>query len=55
MRKILPKGTRQRHRYTDHIIGKGEELLAELEKRELEGMVAKQADSLYLAGELATG
>jgi len=50
LKKILPMGTRKRIRYTDHIVGKGERLLAELEKRELEGMVAKRADSLYAGG-----
>lgn len=48
--KILPKGTKHRIRYTDHIVGEGERLLAELEKRKLEGMVAKRADSLYIGG-----
>lgn len=50
LKKILPRGTKQRARYTDHVIGKGERLLAELEKRQLEGMVAKRADSLYVGG-----
>jgi bifunctional non-homologous end joining protein LigD len=50
LKEILPKGTRARLRYTDHIVGKGEQFLAELEKRELEGMVAKRADSLYVGG-----
>ena len=39
-----------RVRYTDHIIGKGEELFRELEKQELEGMVAKRLDSIYVGG-----
>ena len=50
LKGILPKGTKTRLRYTDHIVGEGERLLAELEKRELEGMVAKRADSLYVGG-----
>ncbi len=50
LKKILPKGIKARVRYTDHIVGKGEQFLAELEKRELEGMVAKRADSLYVGG-----
>jgi bifunctional non-homologous end joining protein LigD len=52
LKNILPKGTKQRIRYTDHIIGKGKELLAELEKRELEGIVAKRADSFYVGGRI---
>jgi bifunctional non-homologous end joining protein LigD len=50
LKKILPKGTKQRIRYTDYLVAKGEELLAELEKRQLEGMVAKRANSLYVGG-----
>lgn len=50
LKKILPKGTKQRLRYTDHVVGKGKELFAELEKRQLEGMVAKRVDSLYAGG-----
>ncbi|HZI85497.1 MAG TPA: hypothetical protein VFD48_01595 [Pyrinomonadaceae bacterium] len=50
LKRILPRGTKPRIRYTDHIVGKGEELLVELEKRQLEGMVAKRAESLYVGG-----
>jgi bifunctional non-homologous end joining protein LigD len=50
LKTILPKGTRARLRYTDHVVGDGERLLVELEKKELEGMVAKRADSLYVGG-----
>lgn len=50
LKKILPKGAKQRIRYTDHIVGEGERMLAEFEKRQLEGMVAKRADSLYVGG-----
>ena len=32
-------------RYTDHIVGEGEELFAALSKLGLEGMIAKKADS----------
>ncbi len=32
-----------RVRYTDHIVGDGEHLFKELEKRKLEGMVAKRS------------
>jgi len=50
LKKILPRGTKVSLRYTDHIVGTGERLLAELEKRELEGMVAKRANSFYVGG-----
>lgn len=50
LKRILPIGTKQRIRYTDHVVGEGERLLAELEKRKLEGMIAKRADSLYVGG-----
>lgn len=50
LKKILPKGTKARLRYTDHVVGEGERLLVELEKKELEGMVAKRADSVYVSG-----
>ncbi len=49
LKKILPKQL-ARVRYTDHIVGEGERLFAELEKRRLEGMVAKRSDSLYVSG-----
>ena len=32
------------------VVGEGERLLVELEKKELEGMVAKRADSVYVSG-----
>ncbi|MGI8835960.1 MAG: hypothetical protein ACR2H4_04910 [Pyrinomonadaceae bacterium] len=50
LKKILPKQNTARVRYTDHIVGEGERLFAELEKRRLEGMVAKRSDSLYVSG-----
>jgi hypothetical protein len=36
--------------YTQHVVGEGKRLFAELERRQLEGMVAKRADSLYVGG-----
>jgi bifunctional non-homologous end joining protein LigD len=48
--KILPKRHTGRIRYTDHIIGEGERLFDELERRQLEGMVAKRCDSVYVSG-----
>jgi len=50
LRKILPKKPTKRIRYTDHIIGDGGPLFEELEKLNLEGMVAKRIDSLYVGG-----
>jgi bifunctional non-homologous end joining protein LigD len=48
LKRILKKAPRLR--YTDHFVGKGEELFAALEQMGLEGMVAKKADSLYMPG-----
>ena len=39
-----------RVRYTEHVIGEGEGLFAELERRQLEGMVAKRCDGVYIGG-----
>jgi bifunctional non-homologous end joining protein LigD len=50
LKRILPKQDTGRIRYTEHLAGDGERLFRELEKRELEGMVAKRADSLYVGG-----
>ena len=50
LKRILPKRDKGRVRYTEHITGDGERLFRELEKRRLEGMVAKRADSLYVGG-----
>ncbi len=50
LKKILPKRGAGRVRYTEHVVGAGESLFAELEKRQLEGMVAKRADSFYVGG-----
>jgi bifunctional non-homologous end joining protein LigD len=37
-------------RYTDHVVGEGEQLFAALSKLGLEGMIAKKADSVYVGG-----
>jgi bifunctional non-homologous end joining protein LigD len=37
-------------RYTDHIVGEGEQLFAALSKLGLEGMIAKKAHSFYAGG-----
>jgi bifunctional non-homologous end joining protein LigD len=50
LRRILPNQDTGRVRYTEHIVGDGERLFRELEKRKLEGMVAKRADSPYVGG-----
>jgi bifunctional non-homologous end joining protein LigD len=50
LKQALPRSRTGRIRYTDHVIGAGEHLFAELEQRHLEGMVAKRADSLYVGG-----
>ena len=50
LKRILPNQDTGRVRYTEHIVGDGERLFRELEKRKLEGMVAKRADSLYVGG-----
>ena len=50
LKKVLPKRDNSRVRFTDHVVREGERLFAELEKRQLEGMVAKRLDSLYEGG-----
>ncbi len=50
LKKILPKRETGRVRYTEHVIGEGEGLFAELERRQLEGMVAKRCDGVYIGG-----
>jgi bifunctional non-homologous end joining protein LigD len=49
LRKVLSKRI-SRVRYTDHVLRDGEVFFQELEKRGLEGMVAKRIDSRYLGG-----
>lgn len=49
LRKVLSKRI-SRVRYTDHVLRDGEVFFTELEKRGLEGMVAKRIDSLYSGG-----
>jgi bifunctional non-homologous end joining protein LigD len=48
LKRILPKTKTGRIRYTEHIDGEGEQLFRELEELELEGMVAKRRDSIYV-------
>ena len=50
LKRIVLKRRNSRLFFTDHVIGEGKRLFAELEKRKLEGMVAKRADSYYVGG-----
>jgi bifunctional non-homologous end joining protein LigD len=50
LRKLLSKRRIGRIRYTDHVLGEGDSFFGELEKRGLEGMVAKRIDSRYRGG-----
>ncbi len=50
LKRILRKTKNNRIRFTDHVIGAGVALFAQLEERGLEGMVAKKVDSLYTGG-----
>ncbi|HSE22297.1 MAG TPA: hypothetical protein VLB68_11600, partial [Pyrinomonadaceae bacterium] len=50
LKRIVPKSMTGRLRFTDHVIEKGLDLFAALEAKQLEGMVAKRADSLYVPG-----
>jgi bifunctional non-homologous end joining protein LigD len=50
LKNVLPRQAAERIRFTDHIIGHGERLFALLEKKGLEGMVAKRLDSVYFGG-----
>jgi bifunctional non-homologous end joining protein LigD len=50
LKRILPKSLTGRIRFTDHVVERGLDLFAALEVQQLEGMVAKRADSLYVPG-----
>jgi bifunctional non-homologous end joining protein LigD len=50
LKGILPKRQVPRLRYTDHVVGDGKEMFAELSRLKLEGMVAKRCDSVYGGG-----
>jgi bifunctional non-homologous end joining protein LigD len=47
LKRILPKLNTGRLRFTDHIAGRGEPLLEQIEKLKLEGMMMKRKDSVY--------
>ena len=50
LKQILRKTKNNRIRFTDYVIGEGLALFAELEQRNLEGMVAKKIHSQYTGG-----
>jgi bifunctional non-homologous end joining protein LigD len=50
LKRILPKGMAGRLRFTDHVLNRGLDLFAALEAQQLEGMVAKRVESLYIEG-----
>jgi len=50
LKGILSKRRNSRLLFTDRVIGEGKQLFAELERRRLEGMVVKKADSFYVGG-----
>jgi bifunctional non-homologous end joining protein LigD len=50
LKRILPKPKTNRIRFTEHVIGEGLALFAELEGHKLEGMVAKKIDGQYVGG-----
>lgn len=50
LNRILRKTKNNRIRFTDHVISAGLALFAQLEQRELEGMVAKRIDSKHVGG-----
>jgi bifunctional non-homologous end joining protein LigD len=47
LKRILRKTKNNRIRFTDHVIGEGLALFAQLEQRQIEGMVEKKIDSQY--------
>ena len=47
LKKVLPKS--RILRYSDHVIGNGVALFHEMEKKKMEGVIAKRSDSLYLS------
>ena len=50
LKRILRKTKNNRIRFTEHVIGEGLALFKQLERRQLEGMVAKKIDSKYESG-----
>jgi hypothetical protein len=50
LKRILRRTKHNRIRFTDHVVGEGLALFAELEQRNLEGMDAKNIDSKYTGG-----
>jgi bifunctional non-homologous end joining protein LigD len=50
LKRILPRTKTNRIRFTDYVISEGLALFAELDEKNLEGMVAKKLDSQYAGG-----
>jgi bifunctional non-homologous end joining protein LigD len=50
LKRILQKSMAGRLRFTDHVLDRGLDLFAALEAQQLEGMIAKRADSVYVSG-----
>ena len=50
LKRILRKTKHNRIRFTEHVIGEGVALFKQLERRQLEGMVAKKIHSKYESG-----
>jgi len=50
LKRILPKSHAGRIRFTDHVLENGLDLFAAVEAQQLEGMVAKRAESFYVPG-----
>jgi bifunctional non-homologous end joining protein LigD len=50
LKRIVSNRRNSRLLFTDYVVREGKRLFAELEKQNLEGMVAKRADSFYTGG-----
>jgi len=50
LKRIVRRTKNNRIRFTDYIVGDGLALFAQLERQQLEGMVAKKIDSKYESG-----
>lgn len=50
LKRILGRARNNRIRFTEHVVREGFALFAQLEERQLEGMVAKKLDSKYESG-----
>lgn len=50
LKRVVRRTKNNRIRFTEHIVGEGLALFAQLEQRQLEGMVAKKLNSKYESG-----